>query len=109
MTAQTAGRQVKAGIVDRDTMSRFHMCLIILRKLPSSTCSIPYSVLGEHAGYAPCNWCGASPTMYRIGFKWRQENPSGNSIRLRARAGQYGEIKRMVEDAPSDGPPPYGS
>jgi hypothetical protein len=32
-------------------------------------------------------------TMYRIGFEWRQENPSGNSIRLRARAGQYGEIR----------------
>ena len=28
----------------------------ILTKPPSSTCSIPYSALGEHAGYALCNW-----------------------------------------------------
>ena len=46
--------------------------------------------------------------MYRIGFEWRQENPSGNSIQLRARAGQYGEIKRMVVDAPSERPQPTG-
>ncbi len=37
--------------------------------------------------------------MYRIGFEWRQENPSGNSIRLRARVGRYGEISQSVARA----------
>lgn len=41
-------------------------------------------------------WCEASRTMYRIGFEWRQENPSGSFIRLRARVGRYGEIKQRT-------------
>ncbi|MBT4088471.1 MAG: hypothetical protein HOE30_08270 [Deltaproteobacteria bacterium] len=44
--------------------------------------------LGEHATVAMMTGCEASLTMYRIGFEWRQENLSGNPIRLRARVGQ---------------------
>ena len=40
-------------------------------------------VLGEHAAVALMTGCEALPTMYRIGFEWRQENPSGNPIRLK--------------------------
>jgi hypothetical protein len=40
--------------------------------------------------------CGASRTMYRIGFEWRQENPSGSFLRLRARVGRYGEINQRA-------------
>jgi len=35
--------------------------------------------------------CEAPRTMYRIGSKWRQENPSENPPPLRARDGWYGE------------------
>jgi|GEM_PF-4279887 hypothetical protein len=52
------------------------------------------SSLRERAAVALMTGCGASRTTYRIGSEWRQEDPSGSSFRLRAREGQYGEIKR---------------
>jgi hypothetical protein len=52
------------------------------------TWRIPASLLGGRAAVALMTGCEAPPTMYRIGFEWRQENPSGNFIRLRARIGQ---------------------
>ena len=60
------------------------------------TCTwcISTSLLRERATVALMTGCEASRTMYRIGFEWRQEDPSGNPIRLRARIGQYGEINR---------------
>ena len=62
----------------------------------------PPITLGERATVAQMTGCEASPTMYRIGFEWRQENPSGNPIRLRDRVGQYGKINRRALSAVSE-------
>ena len=78
--------------VGRDTKSRVYMCLKLLNIL--STWRILASSLRERATVAPMTGCGASRTKYRIGSEWRQEDPSGSFIRLRAREGQYGEIKQ---------------
>ena len=78
--------------VGRDTKSRVYMCLKLLHIL--STWRILASSLRERATVALMTGCGASRTKYRIGSEWRQEDPSGSFIRLRAREGQYGEIKQ---------------
>ena len=78
--------------VIRDTMSRVYMCLKL--QYISGTWHVPASSLRERATVALMTGCGASRTKYRIGSEWRQDDPSGSSIRLRAREGQYGEINQ---------------
>ena len=85
--------------VIRDTMSRVYMCLKLLHI--SNTWHVPASSLRERATVALMTGCEASRTKYRIGSEWRQEDPSGSSIRLRAREGQYGEIKQRAVRAVS--------
>jgi hypothetical protein len=53
--------------------------------LTLSTRHVPAGSLRGRAAHALCGWCEAPRTMYRIGFKWRQENPSENPPSLRAR------------------------
>jgi hypothetical protein len=58
------------------------------------TWRIPASILGRRATVALMTGCEALLTMYRTGKKPRGGLPSGNSARLRARMGQYGESRQ---------------
>jgi len=58
---------------------------------------IPTGPLGEHATVALMTGCEASLTMYRIGFEWRQENPSGNLVRYKGLGS--GNRVRLIEES----------